>query len=254
VIIRQKGRKIFQSLVSKVLRRCGAITHVETSEPVVALTFDDGPHPDYTPLLLEILDRYGAKATFFMVGETAQKYPELVKAVADAGHTIGNHSWDHKSFPLLSRKDRRLQLRKCSQALFPYGSMLFRPPFGHHNAVSGIEAFLSGYTVMAWSALAYDWLDHKAEWIVDKVDGEIKPGAIILFHDALYFSVNDGCVDRRPTLSAIDTLLSKMSHKLKFVTVPELLRHGRPAWVKWNMEPDEQWLQSLERPNREPVR
>lgn len=77
----------------------GTITSVTTRAPVVALTFDDGPHLEYTPRLLDILQRYQASATFFMIGEVAQKHPELVQLVAQAGHAIGNHSWDHRFFP-----------------------------------------------------------------------------------------------------------------------------------------------------------
>jgi peptidoglycan/xylan/chitin deacetylase (PgdA/CDA1 family) len=97
------------------------ISSVATTEPIAALTFDDGPHPRHTPKLLEILKRYNAKATFFMVGKVASRYPELVKAVADAGHVIGNHSWDHPSFPSLTRSERLSQVLRCAAALNPYG-------------------------------------------------------------------------------------------------------------------------------------
>src|SRR6516225_1136210 len=78
----------------------GTVSHVLTPEPVAALTFDDGTHPQFTPRLLQILERHKAHATFFMVGELAQKHPELVRQVAQARHAIGNHSWDHPSFPI----------------------------------------------------------------------------------------------------------------------------------------------------------
>ena len=78
---------------------------------MVGLTFDDGPDPEYTPRLLEILHRHGARATFFMAGEAARQHPELVRQVAQAGHAIGNHGWDHPSFPFISRDERLAQMR-----------------------------------------------------------------------------------------------------------------------------------------------
>ena len=122
----------------------GTITHVKTEEAVVALTFDDGPHPEFTPRLLEILEKHHARATFFLVGESAKKYPELVKRIAKAGHSIGNHSWDHPSFPLITGRDRRWQLRACEEAIAPYGQKLFRPPFGNQTIASRLDAFLFG--------------------------------------------------------------------------------------------------------------
>ena len=99
----------------------GTITHFRTADAVAALTFDDGPHPEYTPRLLDMLDRYQAHATFFMVGESARNYPELVQRVANAGHAVANHSWNHRSFVLLSGSERRAQIRECEKAIAPYG-------------------------------------------------------------------------------------------------------------------------------------
>src|SRR5206468_4992188 len=83
----------------------GAITHVATGEAIAALTFDDGPHPEFTPRLLDILDKHRARATFFMLGENARRHPDLVQRVAQVGHVIGNHSWDHSVFPSLTRRE-----------------------------------------------------------------------------------------------------------------------------------------------------
>src|SRR5262245_9978868 len=95
----------------------GSLVSVDTQEPVAALTFDDGPDPVFTPRLLNVLERYHAHATFFMVGEIAERYPEIVRQVANDGHTIANHSWDHPSFPLIRAFERRMQLRRCSSVL-----------------------------------------------------------------------------------------------------------------------------------------
>jgi peptidoglycan/xylan/chitin deacetylase (PgdA/CDA1 family) len=82
------------------------------------MTFDDGPDPEYTPRLLDILKKYQVHATFFiMVGEAAHNHPKLVRQVAQAGHAVGNHSWDHPSFPLISGRERRAQIRACAEAI-----------------------------------------------------------------------------------------------------------------------------------------
>ena len=94
------ARRTCKLLKKAVGKKFGTITHVDTREGVIALTFDDGPHPAFTPKLLDILKGHGSKATFFMVGRVAQDHPELVRRVADDGHVIANHSWDHKSMPL----------------------------------------------------------------------------------------------------------------------------------------------------------
>jgi peptidoglycan/xylan/chitin deacetylase (PgdA/CDA1 family) len=88
--LRRAGGAIVRQAVS-------TITHVSTNEPLAALTFDDGPDPLYTPRVLEILQKHRAQATFFMVGQTALRHPDLVQLVARGGHAIGNHSWDHPS-------------------------------------------------------------------------------------------------------------------------------------------------------------
>jgi hypothetical protein len=116
--------KLATSLEKKVP---GALTHVATREAVAALTFDDGPHSQSTPAVLAVLEQYQVQATFFMLGERAQHYPDLVRQVAQAGHAIGNHSWDHPPFSLLSSRDQGWQMRACARALAPYGQRLFRP-------------------------------------------------------------------------------------------------------------------------------
>jgi len=117
----------------------GAITHVATPDPVAALTFDDGPNPKFTPCLLDILEKHKARATFFMLGENAQRYPQLVQRVARAGHAIGNHSWNHPEFPSITGRERRAQIRRCAKAIAPHGQRLFRPPYGYQNIASCID-------------------------------------------------------------------------------------------------------------------
>ena len=219
----------------KVLRMCpGAITHVETRDPVAALTFDDGPHPVYTPRVLNILEKHGASATFFMVGEAAKRYPEIVKMVARAGHVIGNHSWDHPNLTQIrSRLSRLKQMRACARATAPYCKRLFRPPFGMQDAQIQFDAMLFRYKVILWSVSAQDWISQESEEIARKIKDRVTPGSIFLLHDAIRGSqVPETPWDRGPMLDGLEMALSVLKWQIHFVTIPELLRAGRPV-SKW---------------------
>ena len=136
----------------------GMISHFAVPDAVAALTFDDGPHPQYTPPLLEILNTFNVRATFFLVGTSAAQYPDLVRQIAHAGHAIGNHSWDHKAtFTSLSRKERRKQIRQCQQAIAPYGSRIFRPPWGARNTGVLLDALCLRYKLIGWNLDVQDW-------------------------------------------------------------------------------------------------
>jgi peptidoglycan/xylan/chitin deacetylase (PgdA/CDA1 family) len=226
-------RKPFAAAMHKLTRNREAVpgttTCVATQDPVAALTFDDGPHPVYTPCLLDILQRHQAHATFFMVGEMAQKHPQLVRRVAQEGHAVGNHSWDHQFFPSLPGRGRREQIRACERALAPYGQRLFRPPYGAQSLASRLDAFWLRYQVIAWSVDAKDWREHDADWMADRLTEGIRPGSIVLLHDAIYRSRQSvPQYNREPMLAALTLFLERLAGRFRFVTVPELLRHGRP--------------------------
>lgn len=212
----------------------GTIWRVSTSEPVIAITFDDGPNPGVTPRLLEILGHYRARGTFFMLGASAEKYPEIVRDVASDGHAIGNHSWDHPSFPEISKKERRKQIRGCDQALSPYGLRLFRPPFGHQDRNTFLDAVSLGHQVVLWNVDSRDWLDQDGYQIAKQLEEKTIPGSILLFHDSVSTVFEERLASRERTLTAVQMLLGRLGNRFRFVTVPELLRHGRPHRIEWN--------------------
>ena len=158
MMIAHSSRKIGRTVLRRVRESLlGGITHVTTEAPVAALTFDDGPHPDYTPRLLDLLARYNARATFFLLGKFAIQYPALVQCMAEAGHAIGNHSWDHASFPFLTGRQRRAQIRACAQAIAPYGQRLFRPPYMEQNLSSRLDMLWMRYEVILCDCDSGDW-------------------------------------------------------------------------------------------------
>jgi peptidoglycan/xylan/chitin deacetylase (PgdA/CDA1 family) len=229
VLSNSKNKSTFRIIRDGVhgmrLKQFGPITHVSTALNVAALTFDDGPHPEYTPQLLAILRRYKAKATFFMVGETAERYPDVVKMVAEDGHVIGNHSWNHPVFTDISGQERRRQIHACSKTLWPYEAKLFRPPYGCEHFRSHLDARLLGYLVVKWNIAVVDWETYSADWIADNVIAQISPGCIILLHDNLYGATNP-C--RKPTLKAVEKLLCKSSKTFQFRSVADLFTIGKP--------------------------
>ncbi len=235
-------------------RTLGTVTCFMTQEPIAALTFDDGPHPEFTPLFLEVLERYQARATFFMVGEAAARYPEIVRQVKEAGHAIGNHSWDHPSFPLASSLERRRQIRACEGAIGPHAQRIFRPPFGHQDRKSRLDAWRLGYQVVTWSVIAMDWLDHDGVWLADRVESQIEPGSIILFHDSLYTIFQQSYADRSATLQAVELLLQRMKDRFCFVTIPQLFEQARPHLENWRQAPRKESLRQLREADGKPWR
>jgi peptidoglycan/xylan/chitin deacetylase (PgdA/CDA1 family) len=235
-------RKLFSIAARNVI---GTITHVTTRDPVVALTFDDGPHPEFTPRLLDILERHHARATFFMTGEAATEHPQIVKHVAQAGHAIGNHSWNHPSFPLISGRERRTQIRDCASALAPYGQRMFRPPYGEQNIASRLDALLLGYQIIMFNVAADDWCGGDAVSVADQIERQICPGSVVVLHDRLFDALEPAYFNREPLLEAVRILLNRLGDRYDFVTVPELLRRGRPQKQIWYKEANLQLLNKL---------
>jgi peptidoglycan-N-acetylglucosamine deacetylase len=211
----------------------GTISHVHTPESIAALTFDDGPDPEFTPPLLDILARFKAHATFFMTGKAAQAHPDLVRRVASAGHAIGNHSWDHPSFPSISGRERRAQIRACAQALDPYGTRLFRPPYGDQNIASRIDALWLGYKVIMFDAWSDDWCGGDPDTIAHQLERRTHPGAILVAHDRLSDALDPSYFNREAMLKALVIFLNRVGDQFSFVTVPELLRRGRAHQEIW---------------------
>lgn len=160
---------------------------VQRDDKVVALSFDAAWGNEDTQLLIDILDRYGINATFFLVGEWVDKFPESVKALHDAGNEIMNHSADHAHFSKLSEDEIIADITLCNEkiaAITGISPSLFRCPYGEYddhviNAVNSI-----GMTAVQWDVDSLDWKGISAQEIESRVLKNVKPGSIVLFHNA----------------------------------------------------------------------
>jgi peptidoglycan/xylan/chitin deacetylase (PgdA/CDA1 family) len=223
----------------------GSVIRVSTSEPALALTFDDGPHPEDTPPLLDLLERHGARATF-LVGKSARRHPELIERMAGAGHALGNHTWEHLSMPSLTGRYRRKQLQWTEEVLGKHSSRLFRPPYGEQSVGSRLDALFQGLSVVCWDVIAEDWRDDPAEVMLARIYRRLRRGSIVLFHDTLYSTTEERFRDRRPMLATVEWLLQELGDRYRFVTVPELMRLGRPVRWHWYQRSRLDWLKQVE--------
>lgn len=177
---------------------------------LVALTFDDGPGK-YTNRLLDILKENGITATFFIVGSSIHKYPEVLIRMSNEGHDIGLHSYNHDNFSKMSIEEINNDLNKELEEFNNLGIVtnnFVRPPYGSIN--DDIKENLD-YSFILWSVDTEDWKSRDKDKVISEVNEHIEPGAIILFHD-----VHESTVD------AIEELLPELCKDYKFVTVSEL--------------------------------
>jgi len=196
------------------------ISHAVTSEKVVALTFDDGPDPTYTPRVLEILHRYGVHATFFEEGRMIQRYPRLARTVYAQGNVVGNHTYDHPYLTRLSPKAVHTEIDACDRILASevgISTHLFRSPRGDWNPTIYREARRDHDHLILWTVALehHDVPTPKA--MAQRVLNHVQPGAIILMHDS-------GSVPRETTVQALPMLIEGLQKRgYRCVTVPELL-------------------------------
>ena len=189
-------------------------------EKKVAITFDDGPHPIYTPQILDILRDKGVKASFFLTGENTDSYPEIAKKIYDEGHDVGIHSYEHLKLIFLSSQKIKNQLKRTEQAIAKATGMkpfLFRPPYGYRDPrVLKIAKDLGYYTVL-WDVTAFDWKRKGVDIIVATVLKQIYNGSVILLHD--------GRGDRSQTVEALKIIIDKLEkNDYTFIKISEMIK------------------------------
>lgn len=181
---------------------------------MTSFTFDDGPHPEYTPLLLDILKKFNISAAFFVVGENAKKYPDIVKRIKDEGCEVGNHTYSHRMLPFQFKKNIISEIKKTEKIIFDITGekpMYFRPPRSLRNKFAVDFLQQEGYTTILWSISSRDWIS-SAKKIEDRILKLTLPGSIILFHDAGGIFFNRGG-SRIPTVEALPGIINGLKNK-----------------------------------------
>jgi peptidoglycan/xylan/chitin deacetylase (PgdA/CDA1 family)/LysM repeat protein len=186
-----------------------------TADRTVALTFDDGPLPQSTPALLDVLRARGVKATFFVTGSNASRYPDLVARIVAEGHAIGNHTWSHPDLSRLSQADQVAEIERTTQAIVDASGTypcFFRGPYGiHHSAAIAGLAWDRGMTVVDWAIDTRDWTTPSGwspSFQQEIVAGATSPGGdhpIVLMHD--------GGGYRQNTVAAVDRIISSYASR-----------------------------------------
>ncbi|MEW9700601.1 polysaccharide deacetylase family protein [Paenibacillus sp. SI8] len=204
------------------------VWEINTDEKVIALTFDDGPHPTYTPQILDLLKQYQAQATFFVVGNKVKLYPDLLKRELEEGHELANHTYSHAY--LGGNTNMKKEINKAEEIIHAttgYRCQLFRPPGGvfNDNLVSVVKK--EGYKMVLWSWQldTKDWSTPGVKRIVDRVLLHSSNGNIVLFHDYV-----EGPTQ---TIDALKIILPELTKRgYRFVTVSELLNYRKAIPAK----------------------
>ena len=173
--------------------------------PVLHLTFDDGPHPTYTPQILDTLARYDAKATFFVLGSLVERHPELFQRIVDEGHVVANHSWNHEDLAPLSRAEFTESVLRTQEALGPHANRCLRPPFGSLGPDTRTWATELGLEITLWDVDTLDWQRPGADQIAERVVDGARDGTVVLMHD--------GGGDRTETVAALDDALAELARQ-----------------------------------------
>ena len=196
----------------------------------IALTFDDGPNEPYTSQVLNILQQYGIRATFFMIGQNARLYPDTCRRIVTAGNAIGNHSYRHlKSLCLRRGKTVARDIEMAHQAIYECTGLeptLFRPPHGFRSPWLMRTVRRRGYTVVTWDNMTSDWNAAKSgEEIILAILRRAKPGGVIVLHDGRDTRLR---YDRNHMLQALPFVIETLLERgFEFVTIPELLESER---------------------------
>jgi peptidoglycan/xylan/chitin deacetylase (PgdA/CDA1 family) len=175
----------------------------DEGERVLYLTFDDGPTPPYTPEMLELLAEYDAQVTFFILGRHAERFTELLQPVHQAGHALGNHTYNHRSLAGISAEDFQSEVEETAALLGDWEAPCLRPPYGATDAFTRPRAAELGYEVVLWNVDPLDWKQPPAEEIAASIVEHAHPGAIVLMHD--------GGGDRSQSVAALRLALAELA-------------------------------------------
>ena len=214
------------TLIPTLLRNCPLYGQVVTSFAPegrqVWLTIDDGPTPENTLEMLEVLDRYHALATFFGIGERIAKHPELATAIHSAGHSLQNHTFSHPvgTFWATTRSGAATEINECNQLIQQttgISPLQFRAPAGLANPFLHRAVEDAGLKMVGWSASGFDGVPHAPSMVIEKIMQTVKPGAIILLHESCLKNMKPGT-----RASTLETLLKRLRQEGYTTTIPSL--------------------------------
>jgi len=215
----QKNRAYYEA-------RGEIVWEVPTDEKVIALTFDDGPDPQNTPKILDLLKHYDAKATFFTLGSRVMRFPDIARRAVAEGHELSNHTYSHLYYRKGMDRQRYFDdVRKAQQAIAQVTGKiphLFRPPGGYYNdsVVEAAKQVNALVVLWSWHQDTRDWRSPGVQAIVNKVLNNARNGDIVLFHDHL-----DG---KSQTVEALKQILPELKARgYRFITVSDLLSRGK---------------------------
>ena len=198
------------------------VYRIRTDLPMVALSFDDGPSADFTPQVLEILQRHRAKATFFLIGERALRYPELVEQIKADGNEVGNHYFKNGSALLHPSAEFLSYLEQTERAISPSQPKLFRPPGGVAWPWQLRLAQEKGYTCVLGSAYPHDPMHPPTSYITWLVEKNLRPGTIVILHD--------GIPNPTRSIQVLPEILDAGRRRgLAFVSIGELLKASQKS-------------------------
>ena len=212
-----------------VQRQAMQLKAVPTQAKLIAFTFDDGPNRRYTPQVLALLQKYHAHATFFVIGQEVERFPEMIRKIEAAGMEIGNHGMNHKWLHKLGPEAAKEEITGGADAIVAAGGKqpyLYRLPGGYTSESSAKVLAQLGYTVIGWSVDTRDWrMRATAAGIEQIVMREAGPGKIVIMHD--------GSIRREPTLEALSHVLPALEGQgYRIVSVGELLRKSDYAVLR----------------------
>ena len=191
----------------------------ENESKKIALTFDDGPHPRYTPQILDLLDQYNIKATFFIVGVNATHYSDVLAEINNRGHEIGNHTYSHPHISKVNQTTLKREIEECEETIYQLTdrkTKLFRPPEGMIDSELLKALKNLDYRIILWDIDTRDWAHTSPNEIAEHVINKVSSGDIILMHD--YIGKNS------PTCEAMKIFIPALKEQgYQFVVVSELI-------------------------------
>ncbi|WP_099189222.1 polysaccharide deacetylase family protein [Tepidibacter mesophilus] len=211
------------TLLNKISDNTELVWNGPRDKKVIAITFDDGPHPRYTPKILDLLKKYDIKGTFFVLGKHVEFYPETLKIIKDEGHEIGNHTYSHVDVKKIPSRKIEEEFNKTQQKIYDVikeKPKIFRPPFGSYNTYLKDLAKRHNVKIILWSSSqdCKDWSNPGVKKIADTVINNVGNGDIILLHD--YVNTTS------QTYEALKIILPELKRRgYRFVTVSQLIKN-----------------------------